>query len=221
MFPLRPTGILPTHCLTGSILIIVPWLLASVPRAQAYEWRSDFHRPGPNGEIRTGHVHNGQLVLAGGFSQIDDTFASGLVIWMEGQWQPLTPQIGGTFRALASYDSTLVVAGGFSQPGKDIAAWTGSSWNALGAGLNDHVFCLVEFGGDLIAGGLFTASGTTPALRVARWDGAQWRAMGGGFNALVKDLAVFDGELYAAGSFTDHVARWDGSAWQPPGARSQ
>jgi hypothetical protein len=74
----------------------------------------------------------------------------------------------------------------------------------------------------VVAGGIFTASGTTPTLGVAKWSGAAWNAVGAGLNGNVYSLLGLAGNnLIAGGAFTasgatalGHVARWDGVAWR-------
>lgn len=98
------------------------------------------------------------------------------------------------------------------------------SWRPLGAGLNDRVFALAVYNGELIAGGSFTMTGGNAANRVARWDGTTWRSLGMGTSGAVLAMAVYGGELIAGGTFTEaggapaaHIARWDGSSWRTLG----
>ena len=53
--------------------------------------------------------------------------------------------------------------GNFTTPGgslaNHIAKWDGSSWTALGSGLNRYVGALTVSGSDLYAGGSFTTAG--------------------------------------------------------------
>jgi hypothetical protein len=51
----------------------------------------------------------------------------------------------------------FTTAGG--SPANYIAKWDGSSWSALGSGMNDGVFALALSGSDLYAGGSFTVAG--------------------------------------------------------------
>jgi hypothetical protein len=58
-------------------------------------------------------------------------------------------------------------------------------------------------GGDLVAGGRFTAAGPVSASRIARWDGAAWSPLGAGVNGSVNALAVVPGgDLAIGGEFT-------------------
>jgi hypothetical protein len=101
-------------------------------------------------------------------------------------------------------------------------------------GLDDHVYALAFYDGDLVAGGRFATAGGRPASAVARWDGAGWSDLGGGLQRQpcglgcgpwVQALVVYQGGLVAGGSFTHsgsttfaNVGRWNGAAWEALGA---
>ncbi len=98
------------------------------------------------------------------------------------------------------------------------------NWSSAFAlpGANSTVYATIEFEGDLIVGGAFSAIGVHAISRVARWNGSEWSPMGEGFDGIVRALAIHNGELYAGGAFdysgsttVSDVARWDGNAWQP------
>jgi hypothetical protein len=65
--------------------------------------------------------------------------------------------------ALAVSGGTLYAAGDFTSAGgivaTNIAQWGGSSWSALGSGLNSSVWALAASGSTLFAGGDFTTAG--------------------------------------------------------------
>ncbi len=118
-------------------------------------------------------------------------------------------------------------AGGAVVPVNRIARWNGSSWSALGSGMDYVVFALSVSGSNLYAGGLFTwatnnGGGAIMANCVAKWNGSNWSALGSGISYGVSALAASGADLYAGGSFTtaggnpaSHIARWDGSSWMP------
>lgn len=136
----------------------------------------------------------------------------------------------------------LVVGGSFSIAGnilaKDIAAWNGATWQALGNGVAGNepfssavVLALTVHSGALIAGGYFTIAGEGTVNSIARWNGSTWQPLGSGMGIEgpyvpnVCALTVYNGELVAGGWFTaaggvaaNNVARWDGSVWRPLGA---
>jgi hypothetical protein len=115
-----------------------------------------------------------------------------------------------------------------------IARWNGSSWSALGGGLDNRVNTLKVFddsnGPALYVGGDFAHAGGIPANHIAKWDGASWSALGSGLhgNATVLALAVFDDgsgpALYAAGYFqsagivtANNIAKWQYGSWSALG----
>jgi hypothetical protein len=56
----------------------------------------------------------------------------------------------------------------------------GSSWQPMGAGLDDYVIGITRFNGSTYACGYFTASGSTPLSYIARFDGSAWQPLGTG-----------------------------------------
>jgi uncharacterized glyoxalase superfamily protein PhnB len=91
-------------------------------------------------------------------------------------------------------------------------------------GIDGPVYALAEFGGLLVAGGLFTTAGDVSASNIAAWNGSAWEPLGSGTNGVVRAVAVFDGQLIAGGEFTTaggspalNVAAWNGSSWSPLG----
>ncbi len=77
-----------------------------------------------------------------------------------------------------------------------IAKWNGTSWSALGSGMDDDVRALTVFddgsGEALYAGGDFTTAGGVAADRIAKWNGTSWSALASGMDVIVNDLTVFD-----------------------------
>ena len=120
--------------------------------------------------------------------------------------------LGGTFTKMG---------GGAGTSANNIARWNGSSWAALGTGMDNSVFALTMWGGNLYAGGGFSTAGGVAANNIAKWNGASWSALSVGTDMTVYSLCVYNGDLYAGGSFnnaggvanTRGIAKWNGSAW--------
>jgi len=123
----------------------------------------------------------------------------------------------------------LMVGGFFSNAGPNaaanIAAWNGTNWQPLGAGMNGRVFALAVYNGWLIAGGEFSTAGGTSAIGIAQWNGTTWQALGSGMNGTVAALTVHEGNLIAGGLFTtaggasaNDIAQWNGTIWQSLGS---
>src|SRR5215510_7023081 len=93
------------------------------------------------------------------------------------------------------------------------------NWQPLDSGVaggagSPKVNAVLEYNGDLIAGGGFATAGSQPATNIARWDGTFWNPMGAGLNTVLC-LSTYNGDLIAGNSAL--VSRWDGSAWQTLG----
>jgi hypothetical protein len=107
-----------------------------------------------------------------------------------------------------------------------IAQWNGSSWSALGSGMNNGVYALAVSGTNLFAGGFFTTAGGISANDIAQWNGSSWSALGSGlFGNVVSALAVSGTNLFAGGEFTtagevsaNDIAEWNGSSWSALGS---
>jgi hypothetical protein len=122
--------------------------------------------------------------------------------------------MNGNVSALAVSGGTLYASGAFTWAGGHqvnyIAQWDGSSWSALGSGMNTFVYALAVSGGTLYAGGEFWTAGGNAANYIAQWDGSSWSALGSGMGGgpypyvypYVYALAVSGGTLYAGGAFT-------------------
>jgi hypothetical protein len=112
----------------------------------------------------------------------------------------------GLVYALAVSGNTLYAGGFFTMAGDsaatNIAQWDGTSWSALGSGMNNTVNGLAVWGKTLYAGGTFTTAGGNPANYIAQWDGSNWSALGSGMNNYVAALAVSGNTLFAGGNFS-------------------
>jgi len=158
--------------------------------------------------------------------RIDPTFS-------DADWVSLNPGIpGANGRVIAiavDGSGNVYVAGNFTVIGtvqaNYIAKWDGSTWSALGSGMDDVAGALAVSGTNLYVGGGFTKAGGVTVSNIAKWDGSAWSALGSGMNDGVNALAVSGTDLYAGGYFTDaggvaanYIAKWDGSAWSALGS---
>jgi len=183
----------------------------------------------------------GPLYVAGDFAMAGGVVVNHIARWDEStsSWHSLGSGMGGTVyapevQALAvGPDGSLYAGGSFWTAGgvtvNYIARWDGTTWHALGAGMDTAVSALaVAPDGTLYAGGYFTTAGGVAAHRIARWDGTQWHALGSGIDDMVYALVAGpDGALYAGGNFTtaggepaNNIARWDPATltWHPLGS---
>ncbi len=221
-----------------------------VPAAPGDEnWVAGFHQAGVNGDVYALAVDGSGNVYAGGnFTSAGTcTSAAGcnfVAKWNGSTWSALGSGMNATVYALAVDGSGSVYAGGsFTSAGtctsaagcNQIAKWDGSTWSALGSGMDSSVNALaVDGSGSVYAGGYFTSAGTCDSAAgcnwIAKWDGSTWSALGSGMDSYVLALAVDgSGALYAGGHFTsagtcdsaagcNYVAKWDGSTWSALGS---
>ncbi len=156
--------------------------------------------------------------------RIDPTFS-------DADWTSLgkVPGADGVVNVIAvDAGGTVYVGGDFNVMvdvvANHIAKWDGTTWSALGSGMNRSVFALAVSGTDLYVGGNFTTAGGTAANRIAKWNGSAWSALGAGMNGPVNALAVSGTNVYVGGTFTmadgsaaNRIAKWNGSAWSALG----
>ncbi|MFO0856599.1 MAG: hypothetical protein U0640_04485 [Phycisphaerales bacterium] len=139
----------------------------------------------------------------------------------------------------------LVVGGAFRSidgvPASSIAAWNGSTWQAIGNGfpnratpgaldinLDSEVTALTVHNGTLYAAGRLAF--TTPAggvpLRVARWTGSTWEQIGqdnsNGGTARINAIQFAYNRLYVGGSFSysSNGTWWSLGYYSNPGPNS-
>ncbi|MFO0826591.1 MAG: hypothetical protein U0572_00435 [Phycisphaerales bacterium] len=187
------------------------------------------------------------LYVGGNFTAAGGVTANSIAKWNGSSWSALGSGTNADVLAFSAFDDgsgvgpALYCGGVFTTAGglvtNQVAKRVGSSWSALGSGLDSSVFCATTFddgsgaGPALYVGGNFTSAGGTIVNRIARWDGSTWSALGSGVNGAVRGLAVFDDgsgngpALYAGGDFTlangaaaNRIAKWNGSTWSPLGA---
>ncbi len=94
-----------------------------------------------------------------------------------------------------------------------IARWDGTSWHALGDGVNNYVCDIAVAGADVYVGGAFTNAGPgfTPISSPAGMA-SQWHSLGSGICWSVNAIAVAGANVYVGGSTTS-IAQWDGTKW--------
>ncbi len=176
--------------------------------------------------------YEGQLIALGtgiSFGETDPDTLFGALAWDGTAWVDMGFGPQGEFEAGIIWNDKLVIGGWFDTvagiPANGVAIWDGATISALGEGLVGRVQALIEFEGDIIAGGDFYATGDgTPVRNIARWNGVSWEQIGDGFSHYVSALIVYDGKLTAAGRFVQsgtepvsRVAAWDGSSWSQVG----
>lgn len=185
------------------------------------------------------------LIAGGAFRASANGLAGHLASWNGTAWTSVGGGVDGHVAALTTFDpdgagpaaSALYVAGAFASAGgvgaARIARWNGTSFSALGLGLDDWASCLAVFDDDgagpraeaLYVGGDFEHAGTSAARGVARWNGTDFETLGSGLDGPAAALCVHEGALYVGGFFSSaggktasSIARWTGTAWQTLGS---
>ncbi len=127
------------------------------------------------------HVHNGQLYVGGNFATIGGVPATRVARWTGSAFAPLGGGLNSAPAAMTTYNSELVVGGGFTQAdgsvgASGIARWNGAQWRPLGGGVSGDIFgtpqglaLLVAPDGVLRVGGNFTIAGNVPSSAFAAW----------------------------------------------------
>lgn len=217
---------------TGEALALGRWgadLVAADVNGAVGRWNGTFwtYLGGALGAVYTLDQHLGNVIAGGAFSQVGSLKAASLASY-NGAWTTLAQGQGanGTVECVGAWNGLTIVGGRFGQIGAvsgSIAAWNGTAFQALGAGIplgpGTTVEAVTTFEGDLVVGGAFTTAGGVAANKIARWDGAQWSAMGAGSLATVSGLIVLDGVLYANGYWGTRqtLGRWNGTDFDPLG----
>ncbi len=210
---------------------------------------TSWDRDGPGGE-------NPVIIAGGRFQTAGNARVNNLALWQEdsngsggGTWS----DVGGGVAALqnewfepvgalvaapmGALVDGVIVGGVFQEVGlpikavPNLARWDGTSWSALGGGVNGPVRALAWLpDGSLAVGGGFVAAGgfgsSVKVNGVARWDGTSWSSLWDQPTAAyVSAMTVTPGgELVIAGGLGSingappaTVAMWNGSTWTPLG----
>ncbi|WP_201987257.1 FG-GAP-like repeat-containing protein [Hymenobacter rubidus] len=222
--------------LAGLVLLLTLW--TGQAQAQSSQASSIGQVLNPDGTLRAGAKGS---FSAAGYRMTPDSSTGAPVFRPTGtgddHWQDgfTVPGTSGYVLAMAvDANGNVYVGGSFSAAGNvsanNIAKWNGTTWSAMGSGIDGFVSALaVDGSGNVYAGGTFTTAGGVAANNVAKWNGSVWIAMGSGTNsntAGVLALAVSStGTVYAGGGFTtaggvsaSFVAKWNGTNWSAVGS---
>ncbi len=197
---------------------------------------------GVTGQVNALAVCGNDVYVGGWFTSVGGVPAKNIAKWNGSTWSALSSGTGdenfsGGVHAIAVIGTNIYVGGDFLTAGgvsaRNIAKWDGSSWSALGSGVEvtnyfgnyfGTVNTLTVSANELYVGGDFITAGGVSANGIAKWNGNSWTAVGGSSNvysyAWVKSLAVVGSNVYASGGFefpddwqTYSLVRWDGNSW--------
>jgi len=130
----------------------------------------------------------------------------------------------GTVTAMTTDGNNIYIGGNFTTvaglSANYIAKWDGTTWSALGTGLDGLVRTIAIDGTNVYVGGDFTTAGGSAANYIAMWDGSTWSNLTTGTDGSVYSIMIKDGNTYVGGNFansggvsTNNISLWDGSAW--------
>lgn len=173
-------------------------------------------------------VFAGELLVAGGFYDLDGVVCRNFAAWNGSSFRDFQGGVTSTVGASTIWSLVIhegiCIGGDFTTAGgttvNRVAFWPpgGSAWQARGTGIDDTVYDLTSYRGELIAVGSFANAGV-PANDIAHWNGTGWAAFGGGSANYVLAFAPFNGRLVAGGSFAqptqslgnaNNIAGWNG-----------
>ena len=177
--------------------------------------------------------YNGELLVGGAIAEAGGQPVGDMAAWNGSSWRAMDNGLGGQPFGLQLYNGAPVVVG-TNGVGGYIARWNGTAWqpwNSLPGSGNSAYFIksLVQFGGDLIAGGYFVDAGGPTLNNIARWDGVAWQPLFSGVGGPspaggVSCLILYNGEVIVGGTFNtagnqpaNNIARWNGFQWGPFG----
>ncbi len=160
-------------------------------------------------------VSGNKVYVGGQFTQAGGHAANGIAVWdpVTRTWSGLGGGVQGDgsdlpfVSAIKVNGGDVYVAGSFTKAGgtdaRSIARWNGSSWSALGSGVQGTVNALEYFNGNVYAGGSFSTAGSVASNAIALWNGSDWETMDGGLNGFVNEIKVSgDSGVVVGGLFT-------------------
>jgi trimeric autotransporter adhesin len=180
-------------------------------------------------------ISGSDVYVGGTFENAGADVANNVARWDGSAWHTLGGGVTGynvAVNALAVSGSAIYLGGYFDtahNPGggtvavASVAVWTGTSWSALGSGVDVDVASIAVGSDGIYFGGRFGTAGGSTASRIARWDGAAWHTLMMSFvegvSSNVYGVAT-DGQnvftvgffLTAGGMDANRVAWWDGTS---------
>ena len=134
---------------------------------------------GVNGSVLALAVFNNELIAGGEFTNAGGIVAYRIAKWDGENWISLNSGFdrdNDKVMALILHGSDIIVGGQFADTVtndnnrvqlNNVAKWTGTTWQALGNGLNNLVTSFTIYNAELVAGGKFDG-------KVKIWNGNVW-----------------------------------------------
>ncbi|MCR9245988.1 MAG: WD40 repeat domain-containing protein, partial [bacterium] len=177
---------------------------------------------------------NNDLVVGGRFRSAGGVPVERVARWNGSTWSAvgagLPNRIEVTELAMDASGGLLAAAGviGWPTSTSEVMRWDGTNWSPTGMTCAGVIHALEPLAtGEVIVGGSFATSGTTPTGGIARWDGTTWHDYGSGVGPVfgtqgsVRALTIAaNGDLVIGGFFVgvsgagaSNLARWNGNSW--------
>lgn len=191
---------------------------------------------GFDGPVYALAIFNDTLFAGGNFTSSGSTTVNRFAKWTGTQWVQAAGGANGTVNALRVVGSELFVGGSFTQLGgvagtQYLARWNGSTVTGVTGGLSysfsgGGVRSIVNNGGTVYVGGVFSSAGAVSVQHIARWAADVWTNMATRDQLQPYALAVgSNGDVFAggeignlAGSTQLRLARYDGQKWNAVGS---
>lgn len=150
----------------------------SIAKWDGAHWSALGSGIGNGGGVEAMVLSGSSLYVAGFFTTAGGIGATNIARWDGNTWSALdiglidpdNPYESGV-AALGARGSDLYAAGSFTTggglPANYIAKWDGTSWAALGSGLNNSAMAMAILGGGLYVGGQFTMAGGNVSAYIA------------------------------------------------------
>ena len=185
---------------------------------------------GTNGTVTViRELANGDLLVAGEFTNAGGIAASHVAVWNGTTYAPLGAGVQGEVNAAVEFNGDLYLGGAMLNGPADLAKWDGTSWSfsSVFDGKYPWISALHVHNGSLYAAGAVSGFAGLNHF-VQRMDGSAWTPIGNEFNNTVLALASHGGALIAAGDFTGiittpvppqilHIAELNGNQWSQLG----
>jgi len=181
---------------------------------------------GANNTIRcAATASNGDVYVAGEFTEIDGVSANRIAKWNGTNWSALGAGVNARISDIAINGTDIYIAGEFTEAGgnaaKYAAKWNGSAWSAIGTTNINAVATSVgvDASGVVFLGGAFTQIGDVVTNYLAKWNGSAWSAIGADNvpYSMWKGADFYIGGLFAiiGGANASRIAAWNGINFAP------
>ena len=186
-------------------------------RGVAYHDGSQWHALGEgldSGRVAGFAEFEGDLYAYGRFRIGGSMPIVSLARWDGVEWHSVGVDLDDSVEAVAGFDGHLYCAA------QGIYRLDGLTWTRV-IETNAWVHQLLEFDGQLVAGGDFTMANGTEAAYMLGWDGYVVHASFQGLESRPEDLVIHENQLHAVGWISDMgepargwVQSWSGSQWE-------